>query len=162
LAALHAERIVHRDLKPENVLLRRATNEPVLIDFGIAHVPDERHQLSEGFIVGTLEYMPPEQAEGKRVDGAADVYALGVIAYEWLTGVRPIRLPRTGLAELADELKKREPTPIEDWRPGLPIRLVELLDRMLAKKSAKRPTAEEVAEECATIARSLRTGTTRP
>ena len=162
LAALHADRVVHRDLKPENVLLRRASSEPVLIDFGIAHVPDERHQLSEGFIVGTLEYMPPEQADGKRVDGAADVYALGVLTYEWLTGVRPIRLPRTSLAELADELEKRKPTPIGEWRPGLPIRLVELIDRMLAKKAAKRPSAEEVAEECEEIVRSLRTATTRP
>ncbi len=88
--------------------------------------------------------------------------ALGVLAYEWLTGVRPIRLPRTGLAELADELRKRAPTPISDWRPGLPIRLVELIDRMLAKKPAKRPSAEEVAEECEEIARASRTATTRP
>ncbi|MBK7875461.1 MAG: serine/threonine protein kinase [Planctomycetes bacterium] len=162
LALLHDQRVVHRDLKPENVLLRRASGDPVLIDFGIAHVPDPRHQLSEGFIVGTIEYMSPEQAAGKSVEGGADVYALGVVVYEWLTGVRPIRLPRTNLAELAEELRKREPTPIEDWRPGLPIQLVELLDRMLAKKPGKRPTALEVAEAFEDVTRSLRRGTARP
>lgn len=84
LAAVHGAGVVHRDLKPDNIILRGG-DAPVLIDFGIALLESERG----GRAIGTPAYMAPEQARGRGIDARADIYALGVIAFEMLTGARP-------------------------------------------------------------------------
>lgn len=83
LAAVHAANIVHRDVKPENIILRDQSS-PVLVDFGVAVISGQHHRLPAA---GTRNYMPPEQIRGHRLDGRADLYALGVIAHEMLLGL---------------------------------------------------------------------------
>src|SRR5262249_11230088 len=91
LDAVHEAGITHRDLKPDNVFLARerdGTYFPKLLDFGIAKLLDEEvaHKTGSGIVLGTPRYMSPEQARGKRADHRSDIYALGVIIHEMLTG----------------------------------------------------------------------------
>ena len=86
LAALHGAGVIHRDLKPENVVLRD-NRHAVLLDFGIAYL-SERGKQPDSRLVGTLPYMSPEQLLARAIDSRSDLYSLGVIAYEWLTGKR--------------------------------------------------------------------------
>jgi predicted Ser/Thr protein kinase len=90
---LHSQNIVHRDIKPSNVMLRGTEpQEAILMDFGIAKLDDGRTRLTGSNVIGTIDYMAPEQImAAKEVDKRADVYALGVIAYEMLTGERPFK-----------------------------------------------------------------------
>jgi tetratricopeptide (TPR) repeat protein len=159
LAALHEAGVVHRDLKPENVLLREG-GSPVLVDFGLAFLPDEpRKDAQRNLIVGTLAYMPPEQAAGDEVDHRADLYALGVIAYEWLAGDRPVHFPDAytvpeRLAHLSRG--KYELHSLAAYRPKLPPPLVDLVMKLLERKPRNRPkTAAAVAQELARIAAAL-------
>lgn len=138
LEYLHDRGVVHRDLKPENIMLRRGDLHPVLVDFGIAQVVDHDAELA-----GTLPYMAPEQFDNRRVDGAADIYALGVVLYEWLTGRRP--LPREAGGELSREtVQKETPRPIAEFRPDAPEVLVSLVEHMLDKDPNRRPSVETV------------------
>ncbi len=153
LSALHDRNVFHRDLKPENVMLRGTDDMPVLIDFGIAYVPRLADQQAQAEIAGTLEYMAPEQMQGKSgLDGKADVYSLGVIFYEWLTGERPLRRANDDVADFLTDLVRKSPPPLEDLRPGLPADVVDLVGSMLEKKASGRPSAIEVAASCARIA----------
>ena len=146
LAALHEAGVVHRDLKPENVIVRR-DGTPVLVDFGIAHVAASEGEKGEDLIAGTLEYMAPEQMQGRKVDGRADLYALGVIAFEWLTGMRPLHPRGLTFTEQARQLAHTPPARLADYRPDLARELDHFLDSLLAKKPRRRPeSAADVAE----------------
>ncbi len=114
----HAKGVVHRDLKPGNILVREIDGEPVakVIDFGVAKALDNRlseHTLftTQGHIVGTPEYMAPEQAEGvgRDIDTRADVYSLGVVLYELLTGARPFDLRSAAMHEIARIIQEVDP-----------------------------------------------------
>ena len=118
----HQKGIVHRDLKPANILVTMIDGRPVpkVIDFGVAKatggkLTDESMSTMFGAVVGTLEYMSPEQAgySGMDVDTRADLYSLGVILYELLTGLRPIdagRLRRAALTEMIRIIREEEPS----------------------------------------------------
>jgi tetratricopeptide (TPR) repeat protein len=147
LDALHAAGIVHRDLKPENVILRAGDGSPVLIDFGIARVPALEHGFERG-PTGPLHYMAPEQARGRPVDGRADVYALGVLLYRWLTGEFPLEFESRTIEAWVKELQTKRPRPLGRLRSDLDPELVRLVHRMLEKKPAARPGAGDVAEAC--------------
>jgi tRNA A-37 threonylcarbamoyl transferase component Bud32 len=139
LHALHEAGVVHRDMKPENVLI---TDDalPVLVDFGIAHV--QRYTTSTVInAAGTPAYMAPEQAKGAAVDGRADLYALGVIAYEWLSGDLPIRPKGTDLRQIAFELTSQQPTPLRQRRSDLPAELTSMVMSLLAKEAGQRPAS---------------------
>jgi tRNA A-37 threonylcarbamoyl transferase component Bud32 len=151
LAELHGRGIVHRDLKPENVILRGDTGRPVLIDFGIAYVPSLETACDREFIAGSLRYMAPEQAAGKRVDGRADVYSLGVVLYEWLTGCLPVSAEASSLTEFLRSLLETKHTPIRTLSPALDASLARLVDGMLSKSPQARPDAKGVAELCAAL-----------
>jgi tRNA A-37 threonylcarbamoyl transferase component Bud32/tetratricopeptide (TPR) repeat protein len=150
LSELHACGIVHRDVKPENVIVRKETNLPVLVDFGIAYVPSRPDEPGERSFVGTLLYMSPEQAAGKLVDGRSDVYSLGVVLYEWLTGHRPIEIVASSLEEARREILASRPVPIGRFRSSLSPAIVELVTDMLARNPRRRPNAAAVARRCAT------------
>jgi serine/threonine-protein kinase len=154
LHALHEVGVVHRDLKPENVIVR-PDGTPVLVDFGIAHVVESDVPEDPDLVAGTLEYMAPEQAEGRKVDGRADLYALGVLAFEWLAGVRPLHPRGKSLREAARYLATQAAPPLADFRPGLPEALSSLVASMLEKKPKRRPRdAEDVARRLEALAAS--------
>ncbi|MBU3057945.1 serine/threonine-protein kinase [Pseudomonas indica] len=137
LGYAHAQGLVHRDVKPANILFR-ANGSAVLSDFGIAKSLEDRTQFTQaGFAVGTPSYMSPEQARGQQVDGRADLYALGVVLYEILTG----KLPYSGSDSLSTALAH-----LTEPLPELPIeqgRYQGILRKLLAKDPADRfPNAD--------------------
>ncbi|GMV16346.1 MAG: protein kinase [Polyangiaceae bacterium] len=157
LAAAHALDIVHRDLKPENVMLVEKGGDPdfvKVLDFGIAKVPIGEQGADGkagkpitkvGMVFGTPEYMAPEQALGQSVDGRADVYALGVMLYEMLAGVRPFS-SKSPVGILGQQLSKNPPS-VGDRVPGLfvPPAVEHLLQHLLAREASERvQTAGEV------------------
>jgi serine/threonine protein kinase len=152
LARAHHLGIVHRDLKPENVLLA-ADGSPRLSDFGLARGLDSNLTRS-GVLIGTLAYVSPEALCELEVDGRADLWALGVILFEMLTGERPFRGRGTSLLLSAI---LRQPTPsLTDLRPDAPAALAELLHRLLQKDPAKRiQSARQVAAALEEVAREL-------
>jgi len=145
LAALHAAGVIHRDLKPENVIVR-SDGTPVLVDFGIAAVEHISSAIDEK-VAGTLCYMSPEQARGKKVDGRADLYALGVIGFEWLTGTRPLE-PRGGSwQDRVRDLNSRETLRLPDFRPDVDEAVILIIASLLEKSPRRRPRqAGEVAQ----------------
>lgn len=154
LAACHEQGVVHRDLKPENILLRGEGDriEVTLFDFGIAKAGG-LHMRSgltgEGTLVGTPEYMSPEQARAREVDARCDAYALGVVAYEMLTG----RLPFRG-ATVVDTLSSilhDAPVPLGRLWQDCPPGLEELVGDLLAKDADDRPSIQEVRVRLASI-----------
>ncbi|MGY4817752.1 protein kinase domain-containing protein [Pseudomonas chlororaphis subsp. piscium] len=132
LGYAHAQGLVHRDVKPANILFR-ANGSAVLSDFGIAKSLEDRTQFTQaGFAVGTPSYMSPEQARGQQIDGRADLYALGVVFYEILTG----KLPYTGSDSLSTALAHlTEPLPELPMTHG---RYQGILRKLLAKDPAER------------------------
>jgi eukaryotic-like serine/threonine-protein kinase len=151
LSALHAADRVHRDVKPSNVFVTRE-GRVVLLDFGlVTDVRDDDHR-SAANVVGTPEYMAPEQAATREVGPAADVYAVGVMLYEILTG----KIPFAGapLAILMDK-QAREPESVESIAPRAPHDLAALCTTLLRFDPDQRPSA-------AAAARSLATPSVRP
>jgi len=145
LAAAHAAGVVHRDLKPANVLIDR-TGRVVLTDFGIARaVSDEHAGARTQGVVGTPQYMAPEQLSGIPVDGRADLYALGLMLFEMLTGVLPFA-GGTPLAAALARLTQQPPDP-RALRPGLPEPLAALTLECLATEPRDRPASATVVVE---------------
>ncbi|QNE21419.1 protein kinase [Kribbella qitaiheensis] len=144
LAAAHHEDVVHRDIKPGNLLLTSDGTVKVA-DFGIAHVPGDGSTTltAVGQIIGSVRYLAPERARGGRGDKESDVYALGCVLYELVTGQPPFtgEHPTAVLYQHVDT----EPVPPSAIRPELAGAFETVLLRMLAKDPAGRPTAAEVA-----------------
>ena len=150
IAAADRAGIVHRDLKPENVLVvDPAGGEVRVIDWGIAHHPVGPRLTLENLSLGTPTYIAPEQALGRPVDGRADVYALGVIAYEAVVG-RPPFASDHALAMVLKHLLEAPP-PVRAQRPDVPCCLAALIEAMLAKDPEHRPTAREVRARLAPL-----------
>jgi TolB-like protein/Tfp pilus assembly protein PilF len=148
LAYAHGRGIVHRDIKPENLLL--TAGQALLADFGIARAldaPINERLTATGLVIGTPAYMSPEQASGEAsFDQRGDLYALGVVAYEMLTGQPPLR-GRSLQALIAAHLVEA-PEPIRELRPDTPPALERLIMRLLAKTPGERPqSAEDVVRE---------------
>jgi len=142
LGAAHARDVVHRDLKPANVLLDRDGNAYVN-DFGIARSLVSSGYTQSGAVVGTPDYLSPEQARGDSVDPRSDLYALGLILYEMLTG----ELPFAGgtVAEVLGQRMVRTPPPVTKLRPELPAWIARLVDKLLRTQPAHRfQSAKEV------------------
>ena len=147
VAAAHQEGITHRDLKPANVMVTDDGRIKVL-DFGLAKptgssgsdprdsdVPTQ-HRTQEGRILGTVAYMSPEQAEGKPVDALTDIFSLGIVFYEMLTGERPF-YGETPAATLSSILKDT-PKSMREHRRELPRDLTKIVSRCLAKETTRR------------------------
>lgn len=148
----HTKGIIHRDLKPGNILFDRA-GEPYISDFGIAKIAQSKGTtVTGGAIIGTPAYMSPEQAQGDQVDGRSDIYALGVILYEMLTGVQPYQAT-TPMAVVVKHLT--EPIPhILDANPNLPPDIEPVIEKAMAKnRDARFSTAAELADAVSEVAR---------
>jgi len=153
LAEAHRLGVIHRDIKPENIMLcRKGSKEDVVkvLDFGIAKLLKDESSAGmtkTGMVFGTPKYMSPEQIQGKPLDGRSDIYALGCVIYEMLTG----RPPFEGDADLDLMLKhlNNEPRPMRDTAPFLAAasELEQVVLRTLQKDSSKRMSADELARE---------------
>ncbi len=159
LGEAHTQGIVHRDLKPENIYLEKRPGDPEfvkILDFGIAKIVSgeiggQSPQLTAtGQTLGTLEYMSPEQLMGKQLDGRSDVYAMGVLGYELLTGRLPFPDAVGPAALIAAQLKKTpEPPSVAKPAAQIPPGIDQLILKMLEKNKDKRhANVEEVAENC--------------
>ncbi|MFL1427431.1 MULTISPECIES: protein kinase domain-containing protein [unclassified Nocardiopsis] len=159
LGAAHAAGIVHRDVKPGNLMVIGERAELYggtlkVLDFGIAALTaseQSRRLTQTGRVLGTPLYMAPEQVRGERVGQAGDLYSLGAILYQMLTGEPPFS-GDDPLAVLRGHLRKK-PRPVASLRPELPGPLAELVDSLLAKQAEDRPaSAEEVRERLSPFA----------
>lgn len=135
LSAAHAQGVVHRDVKPGNILLERATGRAMVTDFGIARLTGSG-ETGAGELLGTPEYMSPEQAAGEAVDARSDVYSLGVVAYYMVSGQLPFTAP-TIQAVLAKQLTQ-EAAPVASVAPGVPRSLATAIDTCLVKDPSRR------------------------
>jgi serine/threonine-protein kinase len=135
LGAAHARHIVHRDVKPQNVLIDEEGSAKVT-DFGIARTLDEEGLTADGRVIGTTDYVSPEQALGHPVTGQSDLYSLGIVLFEMLTG----EVPYKGDSQVAVAMKHvREPLPdVQQARPEISAALASVVDRATAKEPSVR------------------------
>lgn len=136
LAYAHARHVVHRDVKPENIFLDSDTGRALLADFGIARSAEAESLTMTGTAIGTPFYMSPEQVDGRPVDGRSDLYSLGLVAWEMLTGLRP--WDGESLYHVIYKQKHDDLPPIEAMRRDVPRRLQYIVERMLQKQPAAR------------------------
>jgi len=147
LAYAHDRGVVHRDVKPDNILLDLATGRALVSDFGIARVGSGA-PTGPQHVVGTAEFMSPEQALGEHVDPRSDLYSLGVVAFFALSGELPFVGP-DDMTVLARHVHD-PPPPLASVAPGVPPRLAETIDRCLAKDPGARfPNGEALADALA-------------
>jgi serine/threonine-protein kinase len=142
LSAVHAAGVVHRDMKPENIFLVRSSDGslfPKLLDFGVSR-STERNQghtiTREGVVMGTPEYVSPEQARGKAADIRSDIYSLGVVIYEALAGRLPFQADNP--ADLIVSLLNAHPVPLSSFRPDLGEPLSAIVQKAMAREPEGR------------------------
>ncbi|HID50819.1 MAG TPA: serine/threonine protein kinase, partial [Anaerolineae bacterium] len=155
LAAAHRAGIIHRDIKPSNILLH-SDGEPVLTDLGIAKIKSEKTITRVDELVGTPYYMSPEQVSSQPVDARSDLYSLGMIMYEMLTGKRPF----TGNTpwEILSKHMTETPRPVEELRPDIAPPIALIVHTCLAKSpDARYQSADELV---AALDAALRRGST--
>jgi WD40 repeat protein/serine/threonine protein kinase len=137
LGAAHAARLVHRDMKPSNVLLEENSGRALVADFGLVKTGgDGASRTATGTVMGTMDYIAPEQARGEAVDGRADLYALGAVAYRMLSGQLPFQADTpTGMLF---QHAYAAPHPFRELAPDVPARLAAVVERLMAKDPADR------------------------
>jgi len=164
LAAAHEVGVMHRDIKPENLMLRRDGYVKVL-DFGLAKLTEQptadvtiaagkRAKTDTGVVMGTSSYMSPEQARGLSVDARTDIWSLGVVIYEMVTGEAPFKGETT--SDVIVSILEREPQPLEHRRPAVPAELQEIVSKTLSKSREERyQTIEELSGNLKSLKQEL-------
>ena len=157
LAEAHAAGIVHRDIKPANVFLQRSPRGETVkvLDFGIAKMVDEDARAGnltvDGGILGTPAYMAPERFRGGPIDGAADVYSVGVMLYQMLAGRLPFPADSELMAIVMMHLH-REPPPLRELDPEIPPEIERIVMSALRKDPRERPAIVSLAASFAEVA----------
>jgi serine/threonine-protein kinase len=154
LAYAHARGVVHRDIKPGNIMLN-GDGQPKIMDFGLARMRMADHKTSTGMVLGTPRYMSPEQISGQPVDQRSDIFSLGIVLYEMLTGTR--LFAGEDIHQVQHLITQTEHVPPTRQVPGLP----PMVDFIVARALKKDPTvryqdARELAADLATCAAELR------
>src|SRR6202521_3376731 len=145
LESAHAAGVVHRDLKPQNIMLD-VKDRVYVMDFGIAHSLETPGITQTGALIGTPEYMSPEQAKGIKVDARSDLFALGIIFYEMLTGISPYKAD-TALATLLKRTQERPQSPAE-VDPAIPQAISDVVMKCLEiDRDHRYSTAREILED---------------
>ena len=147
LTKIHRKNIIHRDLKPENIMIIQKEDNPYfvkILDFGLSKTHSLSRLTQTGMILGTIFYLSPEQILDTGITIASDVYALGIIYYEMLSGQKPF----AGETEesVIKQILEKEPLEIKRLRPDVPAELSGLIEKMAAKKPQHRPSIEQVLE----------------
>lgn len=155
LAAAHEHSLIHRDIKPANILIEDGTNKVKLTDFGLARAEEDAKLTRTGYVAGTPLYMAPEQARGEPVDARSDLFSLGSVLYESLTG-RPAfdaKTPLMVLRRLTDEIHE----PLDKLAPNTPDWLIDIIDKLLEKDPKNRfQSALELENELRTRWESIK------
>ncbi|HEX6042903.1 MAG TPA: serine/threonine-protein kinase [Pyrinomonadaceae bacterium] len=168
LDAAHEANIVHRDMKPENVMIRRRDHVVKVLDFGLAKLMENRPaapasdseavtelRTAPGLIMGTVNYMSPEQARARAVDGRSDIWSVGIMIYEMVAGEKPFGGATS--AHTIVEILEKDPPPLTDaGPPGMPQELQRIVAKSIAKDPAERyQTAKEMAADLRNLEKRL-------
>jgi serine/threonine-protein kinase len=154
LSYAHAQGVVHRDVKPDNILLEEGTLRAMVADFGIAAIVDDTTSLGEGEIIGTVEFMSPEQATGERIDARSDLYSLGMVAYYALTGTLPFE--STDLASTLQSVRHAPVPSVAQVATAAPRRFARIIDGCLKKDPTERFASAEALTEALDAATAAR------
>ena len=155
LAEAHRLGVIHRDLKPQNIMIDQDGNAKIM-DFGIARFVDTDRMTGSGVMIGTPEYMSPEQAELKDVDKRADIYSLGIILYEMVSG----RVPFDGETPLSIAMKHKteKAKNVREWNPQVSGELAAVISKCMEKPAADRfQSAKELMDELNRVEQDLST-----
>jgi eukaryotic-like serine/threonine-protein kinase len=152
----HSRGIFHRDIKPSNLLMLKDNTTVKVADFGIAHMAGQEagDRTRIGAVIGTPHYMSPEQAMGAKIDGRSDLFSLGVVLYQLLTGARPFEAD--SMVSLAHRIAREDPRSIDELRQDVPPALRRIVERCLRKQPDKRfQTGREVADALSRVWREM-------
>jgi serine/threonine protein kinase len=155
LAEAHRQGVIHRDLKPQNIMIDQDGNAKIM-DFGIARFVDTDRMTGSGVMIGTPEYMSPEQAELKDVDKRADIYSLGIVLYEMVSG----RVPFDGETPLSIAMKHKteKPRNVREWNTQVSAELAAVISKCMEKAPEDRfQNAEDLMEDLDKVEQDLST-----
>jgi len=144
---IHEQGVLHRDLKPENVMLVQQAgtqNFVKLLDFGLARTESLARLTQSGILIGTINYLPPEYIKGRNFSKTSDVYALGVIFYEMITGEQPFKGETT--LEIMKKIIGKPPKEPREYCAGISPAINQLIMDMMAKKPEERPSLKDARQ----------------